>query len=254
MLSKQLSTARIGTILVVLGVFLLVLRVTGSLWGIIISLWPLILVAIGYYQLRNSKNAKQAQIFMLVGGVLLLFTLNLLKLISILGPVVLILSGVYLLTQGNKGIASLMLGGFAKTASTTFRGALRGLNNIFKSYTNNQQENFQQNPKSTNASANAIFRSRSYITSEFSNVSGKCILGDLDIDLRQAKSKESIVYLSVTCSFGSVSIKIPKDWQVELASTKFLGDVVDHSKQEGNINTTLKLSTQCFFGDISISN
>ncbi len=116
---------------------------TGSLWGIISSLWPMILVAVGYYQLKIGGNIRQARIFMIVGGLLLLFTLNLFKLISILGPVVLILTGAYLLTRGSKGITSLMLGGFKKTASNAFQGTVKGLRNVFRN-TTSQEENFSQ--------------------------------------------------------------------------------------------------------------
>ena len=253
MLLNQSNTTRIGIALVVSGIFLLVLRMTGSLWGIISSLWPMILVAVGYYQLKLGDNLKQARILMFVGGILLLFTLNLLKLISILGPVVLILAGAYLLTRGSKGIASLMLGGFGKVANNTFRGTIKGLQNTFRNVTNRKEASLQA-ASSSDVSTSAFFRSNSYTATNFSGGSGKCILGDLDIDLRQAKTTEDIIYMSATCSFGYISIKIPLDWQVEIVNKKFLGDIIDSSQQEGSINTTLKLNAHCFFGDIRIRN
>ncbi len=253
MLPKQLSTNHIGIAFIVLGALLLIFRMTGSLWGIITSLWPLVLIAVGYYQLKIANNARQAYIFMLVGSILLLFTLNILKLINIFGPVALILAGVYLLARGSKGITSFMLGGFAKAANLTVRRTMRGLKSIFKPNPS-QKEDFQQNINGPNISANAVFRSSSYVATSFSNGSGRCILGDLDVDLRQAKPKGDVVYMSVTCNFGYASIKIPTDWQVETVNTKFLGDVINHSQQKGNVSTTLKLNTHCFFGDISISN
>ena len=253
MLPKQLSTKHIGIAFITLGTLLLIFRMAGSLWGIITSLWPLVLIALGYYQLKSANNVRQAYIFILVGSVLLLFTLNILKLISIFGPVALILAGSYLLARGGKGITSLMLGGFTKAASLTFQRTMKGLRSIFKP-SPNQKEDFQQNIKGPNISANAVFRSSSYIATSFSNGFGRCILGDLDVDLRQAKPKGDVVYMSVTCNFGYISIKIPTDWQVETVNTKFLGDVINHSQQKGSTSTTLKLNTHCFFGDINISN
>ena len=253
MVLNQSNTTRIGIALVISGVLLLVFRMTGSLWGIISSLWPLVLVAIGYYQLKSSSNVRQARIFMIVGGILLLFTLNLLKLISILGPVVLILIGTYLLTRGNKGITSLMLGGVGKVANNTFQGTIKGVKNIFRN-TTNQKEVSSQATSNTDNSTSAFLSSKSYTATNFSKGSGRCILGDLEFDLRQTKPTKDIVYLSITCSFGYVSIKIPPDWKVEIVNKKFLGDVIDYSQQEGSVTTTLKLNTHCFFGDIRIRN
>ncbi len=82
------------------------------------------------------------------------------------------------------------------------------------------------------SSTNAFFRSNSYVATNLSRGSGKCVLGDLDIDLRQVKPTEDIIYLSVTCNFGYVSIKIPLDWRVETVNKKFLGDVIDYTQKE----------------------
>lgn len=257
MLSNLNNTIRVGIILVAIGVVLLLLRVTDSFLGLIFNLSPFLLLTIGYYQFKNSRS-KQAYLFMLVGAVLLLFTL--LRLISVLGPVLLILAGTYLLTQGKRGLSSLMWQGFMKTSNAAFSKITKNVRALFgsnNSQTSNQASSQQTTTKkNTGASSNVFFRSSHYTArANLANYSGRCIFGDLDIDLRQAKPKKAIIPMSITCLFGYVSIKIPTNWQVEIDSSKFSGNVIDHSQYEESKNKKiLKLNCQCFFSDINISN
>ena len=251
------------------------------------SLWPLILVALGMYQLRSGGDQKQAKTFMAVGGILLAFTLNLFGFIAGIWPLAFILAGLYFLTKNNNSEVS-------NTISSTFETAGRGANKLFKLVT----RTIRNNISSTKSNVSSSFKDESTQTSDahyktvdttstktlnnskhtkavsdpglsstvmFSsnkllpdtiNADGSstCLFGDLKIDLRDVKEAPENLKLNLTCGFGDVGVKVPADWRVELRSSSFFADVSNEARTKDTPTTTLQVDANCFFGDISITN
>ena len=68
---------------------------------------------------------------------------------------------------------------------------------------------------------------RKFDTSEFERGYITSILGSADMDLRNAKIKESEATLEITNVLGSVYIYTPSEWSVSLEITEIAGRVKD---------------------------
>ncbi len=286
---KYFKKENLGAILLGLGVLVLFFRLTGIGLN---NFWPLLIVALGVYQLRSGGDRKQAQTLIAVGSVLAAFTLNIFGLISTIWPIAFVLAGVYFLT---KNIDTAASNNVSNTLETVGRGASRLFKVVAGTIRNTVTDRQTDRQRSTNStpatrtetqvadqvididletglpndnakveaqsskdpgiSSTVMFSSSKLLPNTLNNNgSSTCLFGDLKIDLRDVKEAPENVKLDLTCGFGDVRVKVPQEWRVELRSSSFFADVSNEARTLDTPTTTLQVQANCFFGDISITN
>lgn len=92
------------------------------------------------------------------------------------------------------------------------------------------------------------------ISKNFKGGKVKTVFGGTEINLSQADIQEKIV-LEITNSFGGVNIIVPPDWVVHSQINSIFGGIDDKrnlENQKDDVNKTLILKGNCFFGGIEI--
>ena len=79
------------------------------------------------------------------------------------------------------------------------------------------------------------------------------VFGSADIDLRNARLAGGQAALVLEVVFGSITIFVPRDWQIALQGTPVLGSIENHKPAaEGATSSTLNIHGSAVFGSIEI--
>lgn len=134
-----------------------------------------------------------------------------------------------------------------------------GLSIIFKGNVNSKVKDEikklnNKNNKNEDKRYNAIFGGQKInFDSEFSGGYFNSIFGEIECDLRETKLESDIV-INSHCIFGSVTIYVPDDVNVEVTTFSIFGDVSDKRKnKQSDYKKTIYIDATCLFGGISIT-
>lgn len=159
--------------------------------------WPLLLVAVGVFQIiEGTHGGTEPVLWIGAGAVLLAFTTDLLgdDAWAWVWPAALVVGGLYILLRW-AGVARPARPGVA-AETVTASGILGG----------------------------------HHLTSTapaFEGGSLTAVLGGVDLDLRQARMAPEGATVTATAVLGGVEILVPRDWRVALGGTPLLGGIDD---------------------------
>ncbi len=228
-MSEQKTQGRIfwGLLLIVLGVLFLLDR-TGTLdFGDLVSrFWPVVFILIGVSILlsNNFRNAGSAVFFILFGTFFLLLRLRIFDqaIWRYLWPLAIIGVGLWILFRpafrpDKKKIPELS--GDDLDVNQVFAGTVRKV----------ESQNFR------GGKADVVF-------------------GSVDIDLRSARLAGGQATLALSAVFGSITVFVPRDWQVVLQGTPVLGSIESHkgAAPGGTPPATLNIQGSAVFGSIEV--
>lgn len=192
--------------------------------------WPLILILIGVFQLVQSRSFLHFPGWLLIflGGVFLLTVQHRFGLewdnIWRLWPVILIILGISILFGRNQHPAAPLTGTSAKSGESVLREKIV-LSSVSKEIT----------------------------SADFRGGDISVILGSAEIDLRAAKMTDSNAGLTVSVVLGSVEIRIPGDWTVEMKASAVLGSVENKTSARPDVSSKkLVITASASLGSVEI--
>jgi predicted membrane protein len=198
--------------------------------------WPVVLIALGIAKLTSAygRVGRVWGIILTAGGALLLAgNLGLVHLRhNVIWPLLLIVFGVVVLVQTLE----------SRKASKGAFGFPRG----------------PARPSDTQLRDSAIFGNvkRKLETQNFQGGDVFSLFGSVDIDLRRAQisSAENTASLELSAVFGSVKIRIPETWKVDVNGTAILGSYEDKTipPRPGAETPTLVITGYAVFGSVEI--
>ena len=213
-----------GLLLIIIGFLFLVGR-----WGhvdigdIFARWWPLILIAIGLWILI-TQNATSGIIVIVIGGFFLLARLHVFEhhLWYYFWPILLIALGLWLI------------------ARPTFRQAGGKIPEI----------------KEDDLNASVIFSGleRRIESTNFRGGKASALFGGIELDFMNTGLASNKASVELTAIFGSIALKVPKEWQVVIDGTPVLGSIEDkHRTVPGaEAKATLYVKATAIFGSVEI--
>lgn len=217
------SSFTFGMLFIAVGVLLLLDRADMvDAWELLGQWWPLAVVVGGAAQaVTRPRNVVGGVILAAIGGVLLLWTLDLTNVASLLWPVLLIGLGLWLLTRRPSG------GRYVPKAAQV---------------------------RTSDDEIVLVFSDR-HVRVDARPYGGQAVttvFGDLELDLRDV-TIEGRVSMPVTTIFGDVDIVVAPGWRVTVSGPEILGDVsADTPIDLPSSAPELHLQVVCIFGDISV--
>ncbi len=219
----------IGLILIIIGA-LLILQFTvegfslGWLWT---TYWPILLLLIGLHNFRSRQTSLIGLILVFIG---IFFQLRNLQLLpspvqQMFWPLFIIFIGLWILISSRK------------PKQTDYR-----------EYSTENSANYTAIMSGTEARI---------VTKDFKGGSALAIMGGIEIDLRDAELQNDVANMELTAIMGSVLIKVPEHWQIQISSLPFLGACENHTRfQVSDSSKQALLNIQCtaIMGGIEIKN
>jgi len=216
----------IGIVVIVIGgLFLLQSLGIGHFGRFLAQWWPAIIVAIGLFKMRNDDR-RGGLIILIVGLVFLSITLHIINWGQIFRfwPVIIILIGLsmYLQATGRNGLSLVKRDESAEDTinMTTFFGGM----------------------------------TRNITSKDFKTATMFCMFGGVELDLRQAETKEESCVINVTAFFGGAEIYIPNGWRVNVKGTPIFGGIEDKTGDPGEGNPVVNINVTTAFGGVEIHN
>ena len=80
------------------------------------------------------------------------------------------------------------------------------------------------------------------------------VFAEGELDLRNAKSNRAVVTLETVCVFGSLSVRVPADWEINTDGVGILGSFNDNTTRPATPAAKLHLEGASVFGSIEITN
>ena len=213
-----------GVVLIIIGGLFLLNTFTDWNFGYLLAdWWPLIFIVIAIIKFQNQERGG-GLMFLIIGGVFLLFTNDIIGwyMIGRLWPLILVFIGLSLIFKGRNS-----RWGFVNNAT----------------YDND----FIQ--------SNAIFSGASHaITSQnFKGGETMALFGGVELDMRDAKLSPDGCKLNATAIFGGIEITVPSDWKVVANGTPILGGIENKSRgQSDETDKVIELQCTVAFGGIEI--
>ncbi|MDE0170048.1 MAG: DUF5668 domain-containing protein [bacterium] len=221
----------IGLVLVVLGAMFLVDNLTD--WHFPReTLWPVILIAFGVVNLVRRGSGRWIGVILTLLGIV--FLLDALDIVTFhmrdvwrLWPLVLLFIGVRMLLGTRRRRRRRPQGRDRPTAS-----------------------------QSDHLGATYLFCSgvQRITNRSFSEGEATAVFGSARIDLRDASLAQGGGTIDVTALFGTVELRVPEGWAIDVQTTQFLGGVEDkrtRSAQSGS-GEELTITGICMFGSLII--
>nr|WP_320131682.1 LiaF domain-containing protein [uncultured Holophaga sp.] len=190
-----------------------------------ISLWPLVLVLLGFMKLRQRPERRTgAYILIGVGAFLLLSRFSHGEVSSLIGPLFLI------------GIGILVV-----------LGALKRHRNVPVEL--KQSQDFLQGTAILSGFKQQV------TSSDFKGGELTAIMGGFEVDLRQASMVQETARLDVFALFGGGEIRVPEGWNISIQTTAIAGGI--HHKavpaaSGGAARPTLVLTGLVLFGGAEV--
>lgn len=124
-------------------------------------------------------------------------------------------------------------------------------------YTHFDKHNTTVNNEDGFLQVSTVFDSRKNIVVDpiFKGGNVDCTFGELELDLRKTTLAEGKTILNVSCSFGSILVIVPSDWNVQLQGNSAFGSFEDsrysptHNATSGS---TLIIQGKCSFGEVKL--
>jgi len=215
----------LGVILITLGILFLVEqtgffgRFSISIWNLVWTFWPLILIFLGS-RLLIERNTNGGLILLILGVVFLSTNLFQWNFFAVLWPVVIITIGLSILLRRE--------GGSFNTSTTTTGAGKLNENVVFWG-------------------VDKIINSKEFKGGEL-NVA----FGGIKVDLRDAKIAKEGAKLHVNCAFGGVEILVPQDCRVITNGTGILGGWESKVEERKVDEPVLEITGGVAFGGVEI--
>lgn len=219
------NTIFLGSVFILIGL----IWVTRNMGHINFSLrvwWPLILIAVGFLNLFNHRDAFAFPGWLLVaiGLIFLLRTNNIIEweYIKKFWPVIIIIVGL-----------SVLLG----SGKRKHKEGIEDNDNLISGF--------------------ALFSGveRKIRSKSFRGGSITALFGGADIDFREASISPDGAVLDLTAIFGGVDIKLPENWNIEINSTALFGGVGNKAKSDAPAGENpLIINATAIFGGVEIKN
>ena len=207
-----------GTALIVLGAIFLLPQISGvgfPLW----QWWPLFPMAAGLVSLSGG-NWRGGLILIAICSVFLLHNLGVLNIdSSSLWPVALIAMGVAIIFgRWPFGVRSASDTGAKLNVASLFSGS--------------------------NQFAGGKGFHGGHVSATF---------GSADIDLRSADLVEGAATVHASALFGSINLRVPPDWAVDIRSSAMFGSIETKRPEPSEPKARLTVTGSCLFGEIQIT-
>ena len=90
---------------------------------------------------------------------------------------------------------------------------------------------------------------------QFRGGSAVSMFGEIKLDLREAQPTSDHATLDATAIFGAVSIRVPRDWRVEVSGAPIFGKITNQAIADGSSSqgtAALKLDALAIFGEVNV--
>jgi len=222
---KNSSRFVLGVILITLGVLFLIEQ-TGffgrfniSIWNLVWTFWPLILIFFGS-RLLIERNTNGGLILLVLGVVFLSTNLFQWNFFAVLWPVVIITIGLSILLRKQGG-------DFNTSRKTSSSGRL------------NETVVFWGVDKVVHSN-------------EFKGGELNVAFGGIKVDLREAKISKDGAKLHINCAFGGVEILVPKDCRVITNGTGILGGWESRVEERKIDSPVFEITGGVAFGGVEV--
>ena len=215
----------IGLALITAGVLFIVGQVDGPSFG---QTWPLILIVVGG---SNFLMKPRSWVFngglTIAGAILLLGTLDVLDVsMGILWPALLL------------GLGVVVLFGAGRKRSQRDR-----------------QQNAIRGTETPDLNVSAIFAGGEHRSSNEVIRSGQvsAIFGSAEVDLRGTTLEGDAASIEATALFGSLRLRVPNDWAVDVQTTNMFGSFESKRVQPSDPKARLSILATSTFGSIELA-
>ncbi len=190
--------------------------------------WPVILIVVGASNfLVNPRSWVVSRGLIVAGVILLLGTLSVLDVsIGILWPVLLLILGAVILFGGGRRLSRRSRPQNAAAAAGTSDL------NISAFFAGGEQRTSDQSLRSGQVSA---------------------IFGSAEVDLRGATVAGDEATIEATALFGSLRLRVPDDWAVDVQTTNLFGSFETKRAQPSDPKARLTILASSTFGSIEIA-
>ena len=77
--------------------------------------------------------------------------------------------------------------------------------------------------------------------------------GSAEVDLRNAEAADGAATVNVSVLFGSITLRVPPDWAVDVRSSATFGSIESQRSEPSEPRATLTVTGSCLFGGIVIA-
>ena len=214
----------IGIIIIIIGIGMLLDRISGwSFWGAIGDWWPIILVIIGLVNITKSQSSITFGIIMIfIGSLLLSSNLDLipLKFWDMFWPLLLILLGIALLTR------------YQISRRSKFKDKI----DIFTIFGSAEEH---------------------ITTDEFTGGNIFTVFGGCDIDLSESMLNIEGANLELSAVFGGIQVIVPTDWKIKTKGIPLFGGMSNNTEasiEKDALSPVLNINYTVIFGGVEITN
>ena len=223
---KNSSRFILGVILITLGILFLIEqtgflgRFSISIWQLVWTFWPLVLIFLGS-RLLIERNTNSGLILLILGVVFLSTNLFQWNFFAVLWPVVIITIGLSILLRREGGSS------FNTSKQTTSEEKINetvvfwGVEKVIKS-------------------------------KEFKGGEVSVAFGGIEMDLRESKIAKEGAKINVNCAFGVVEILVPKDCRVITNGTGIFGGWNPKVEESKVAEPVLEITGGVAFGGVEI--
>ena len=77
--------------------------------------------------------------------------------------------------------------------------------------------------------------------------------GSAEVDLRSAKVAEGEATINASVLFGSINLRVPPDWAVDIRSSVYFGGIESKRSEPSDPKARLVITGSCWFGGIEVT-
>jgi predicted membrane protein len=239
----------IGLLIIAAGTLLLLNRLgIGSDYNVG-DYWPVILIVIGLGKIVQPKEYRQLYWGFIIMAVGALFLLNNLGYIHFwfndLWPIVLILLGIEILRCGF----------FKHTINLKccFHDKKKHFHNLHQSWKGISNSNNVDNDY-VDISVTLGGGEYQFTNKQLKGGSVSTIMGECELDFRNADMEKEEMVLDVSAIMGEVEIRVPSHWEVIMQGSPVLGSVEDKTTKPGNAAKKLIIKGSAVMGSVKVTN
>lgn len=228
-----------GIILILLGVGFLLDQFNVISFGSIISIyWPVILIVLGLAGILDRRSSKTGSAILLIFG--LLFQARNLNFINIsvfrtFWPVVLILVGFKIIFGKDKVFVHHE---YSSSENSSVAGSFNG----------NINEDDYINESALMSGINTSIGSQ-----DFKGGSVSSTMGEVKLDLRDAKLHNNEASLNISVVMGEVRVYVPSNWKITYSGKPIMGEFNNKTKYIEELDApVLNINFSVFMGSITV--
>ena len=236
----------LALLIILVGVLVLASN-TGGILGLykpLILSWPMLLVVVGLISLVNHRRFNYGSLFLVFLGLFFLIPRIGANDMNIFGwqvpynflrtyyPVLIIIAGLMVLVRW--------------AVKPTYNHTQR-----CKNYSHKRRYDYVHN--SGAVEINSVFGSgrHTILEEQFQGGEVNAVFGEVTLDLRKTSLPEGITHIELNVVFGSATIYVPRDWNVEIAPSPVFGafqDKREPNNGEADRSRTLVIESNTVFG------